>query len=121
MFRRLEDSMNMIGAGRQSPIRRFFPGCAGAAVLFIAFASQAQPRDYSLPEETTQFLAGPGAETAQVNCTVCHSADYVSTQPRGQGKTFWTAEVNKMFKVFGAPAVSPGDAAKIIDYLSAAY
>jgi sulfite dehydrogenase (cytochrome) subunit B len=50
----------------------------------------------------------------------CHSADYIKVQPPRQGKAFWTAEVNKMIKVFGAP-IEPGDAAKIIDYLVATY
>jgi sulfite dehydrogenase (cytochrome) subunit B len=94
--------------------------CAGAAVLFAVLASYAEQRVYPLPAETAEFLPGPGAEAAQGNCLVCHSADYVKMQPRDQGKAFWTAEVNKMIKVFGAP-IGPGEAAKIIGYLSATY
>jgi mono/diheme cytochrome c family protein len=87
--------------------------------LSICFA-HAEPRSYSLPEETAQFRPAPGVEIAQANCMTCHSADYVSLQPWKQGKDFWTAEVNKMVKVYGAP-ISSEDAEKIITYLSAAY
>jgi sulfite dehydrogenase (cytochrome) subunit B len=104
----------------QSLMRGILRGSASAAILFVAFAAQTEPRTYVLPAETAEFLPGPGVETAQGNCLVCHSADYVRMQPPEQGKAFWTAEVNKMIKVFGAP-ISPEDAAKIVDYLSATY
>ena len=56
----------------------------------------------------------------QNNCTACHSADYISTQPRGLKKDFWQAEVTKMIKVYGAP-VEDADVGKIVDYLAATY
>ncbi len=83
---------------------------------------QAKPVSYNLPEETAAFKPGPGVESAQNNCTACHSADYIQTQPRGPKfkKDFWQAEVTKMIKVYGAP-IDNGDAAKIVDYLTATY
>jgi mono/diheme cytochrome c family protein len=82
----------------------------------------AKPITYVLPEETATFKPGPGVEVAQNNCTACHSADYIQTQPRGAKfkKDFWQAEVIKMIKVYGAP-IDDGDAGKIVDYLTATY
>lgn len=83
---------------------------------------QAKPVNYQLPDETAQFKPGPNLDVVQANCTGCHSADYIQTQPRGPkfGKDFWTAEVNKMIKVYGAP-IDAADVGKIVDYLSATY
>ena len=82
----------------------------------------AAPVSYTLPEETAAFKPGPNLEAAQNNCTACHSADYISTQPRGQKprKDFWQAEVTKMIKVYGAP-IDDADVGKIVDYLAATY
>ena len=43
-------------------------------------------------------------------------------QPRGEKfkKDFWTAEVTKMIKVYGAP-IEDADVGKIVDYLAANY
>jgi mono/diheme cytochrome c family protein len=97
----------------------------GASAIFaVALAGhlQAKPASYALPDETAQFKPGPNLETVQANCTGCHSADYIQTQPRGPkfGKDFWTAEVNKMIKVYGAP-IDQADVSKIVDYLAATY
>ncbi len=91
-------------------------------VVAVMGAVHSKPVSYKLPEETTQFKPGPNLEAAQKNCTACHSADYILTQPRGPKfkKDFWTAEVNKMIKVYGAP-IEEADIGKIVDYLSATY
>ncbi len=59
---------------------------------------------------------------ALANCVACHSADYISTQPRGlrDPAAFWSAEVAKMRHVYGAP-VDEADVNAIVDYLVAAY
>jgi sulfite dehydrogenase (cytochrome) subunit B len=44
-------------------------------------AVSAQPISYKLPEEIAAFRPGPNLEAAQNNCTACHSADYIKTQP----------------------------------------
>ena len=92
-----------------------------AASLAIA-SVHAAPVSYTLPDETAAFKPGPNLETVQNNCTACHSADYVSTQPRGPKfkKDFWQAEVTKMIKVYGAP-IDDADVGKIVDYLAATY
>jgi hypothetical protein len=94
---------------------------AAVAVLPLAAAS-ASPISYELPAETAAFRPGPNLETTQNNCTACHSADYVDTQPRNvkSKRDFWQAEVTKMIKVYGAP-IDEADIPKIVDYLSATY
>jgi sulfite dehydrogenase (cytochrome) subunit B len=85
-------------------------------------AAAAAPVNYTLREETAAFKPGPNLETVQNNCTACHSADYIKTQPRGEKfkKDFWQAEVTKMIKVYGAP-IEDADVGKIVDYLTATY
>ena len=77
---------------------------------------------HTLPDETAAFKPGTNLEVVQNNCTACHSADYVKTQPRGEKfkKDFWQAEVVKMIKVYGAP-IDDADIGKIVDYLTANY
>jgi sulfite dehydrogenase (cytochrome) subunit B len=91
---------------------------AGASGLVIAWA---KPVAYKLPDETAAFKSTAGVEIVQNNCTACHSADYIATQPRGQKskKDFWQAEVTKMIKLYGAPI--EGDVGRIVDYLAANY
>jgi mono/diheme cytochrome c family protein len=91
------------------------------ASLSVASA-YAVPVSYTLPEETAAFKPGTNLEVVQNNCTACHSADYVKTQPRGEKfkKDFWQAEVIKMIKVYGAP-IDDADVGKIVDYLTANY
>jgi mono/diheme cytochrome c family protein len=82
----------------------------------------AKPVSYKLPSETAAFKPGPNLAIVQSNCTACHSADYVQTQPRGPKfkEDFWRAEVNKMIKVYGAP-IDEADVGKIVDYLVQTY
>jgi mono/diheme cytochrome c family protein len=85
-------------------------------------AATAAPVNYMLPEETAAFKPGPNLDVVQNNCTACHSADYIKTQPQGEKfkKDFWTAEVTKMIKVYGAP-IEDADVGKIVEYLAATY
>jgi mono/diheme cytochrome c family protein len=103
--------------------RSFSLALAFAAVTGLGLASaHAAPVSYTLPDETAVFKPGPNLEVVQNNCTACHSADYINTQPRGPKfkKEFWQAEVTKMIKVFGAP-IDDADVGKIVDYLTATY
>jgi sulfite dehydrogenase (cytochrome) subunit B len=85
-------------------------------------AVAASPVNYKLPNESAAFRPGPNLETVQNNCTACHSADYIQTQPRGPKykKDFWQAEVTKMIKLYGAP-IADADVPKIVEYLAATY
>jgi mono/diheme cytochrome c family protein len=94
-----------------------------AAIASLGLAAvQAAPVSYTLPEETAAFKPGTNLEVVQNNCTACHSADYIRTQPRGEKfkKDFWAAEVTKMIKVYGA-AIEDADVGKIVEYLTANY
>ena len=103
------------------------PGLANllalAAVAFLDLAPlHAAPISYELPPETAAFKPGPNLDVVMNNCTACHSADYISTQPRGPKfkQDFWKAEVNKMINVYGAP-IAEADVPKIVEYLAATY
>jgi sulfite dehydrogenase (cytochrome) subunit B len=100
-----------------------FTGIAAASIGVSGLvAAAAKPVSYQLPDETAAFKPGPNLEAAQNNCTGCHSADYIATQPRGAKfkKDFWQAEVTKMIKLYGAP-IDDADVPKIVDYLAATY
>ena len=93
---------------------------ATTGVLGLVAAS-AVPVVYKLPEETAAFKPGPNLEVVKNNCSGCHSADYVKTQPNMKSKKdFWQAEVTKMIKVYGAP-IDNADVPKIVEYLTATY
>ena len=91
-------------------------GLAGLMVNVCVAEVGATPISYKLPNETAAFKPGPNLEIVQNNCTACHSADYVQTQPRGPKfkRDFWQAEVTKMIKVYGAP-IDEADVGKIVD------
>ncbi len=95
--------------------------CAAVAALGVV-AARAVPVVYKLPAETAAFKPGPNLDVVQNNCTGCHSADYVNTQPRNMKskKDFWQAEVTKMIKTYGAP-IDDSDVPKIVEYLAATY
>ena len=100
---------------------QLLPALAAIAALG-AGAATAAPLNYAVPEETAAFKPGPNLDVVQNNCTACHSADYISTQPRGEKfkRDFWQAEVTKMIKVYGAP-IDEADVGKIVDYLASTY
>ncbi|TFV74217.1 cytochrome c [Bradyrhizobium frederickii] len=89
-----------------------------AAAMGSALAA---PVNYKTPDEVAAFKPGPGLEVVKGNCSACHSADYIKTQPPMKDrKGFWQAEVTKMIKVYGAP-IDDADIGKIVDYLAATY
>jgi mono/diheme cytochrome c family protein len=90
------------------------------ALLSIAASiSFADELKITLPTETATLRTGKGIELAQTNCMVCHSADYIQTQPPMPRK-FWEAEVKKMREKYGAP--TPEDTIPtLVDYLASTY
>ncbi|TCK16618.1 sulfite dehydrogenase (cytochrome) subunit SorB [Ancylobacter aquaticus] len=99
---------------------RWLAGLSLAAALTGTVA--AEPLSYALPDETAEFRPGPqpGFDAARDNCMVCHSVDYINTQPPGKGPAFWQGEVQKMIHVYHAP-ISEEDAKAIAAYLAATY
>jgi len=92
------------------------------AALALPGSSLATPVAYTPPAETAKLAPGPDIEIVRANCSACHSVDYIITQPRvfKEPRAFWTAEVAKMKKVYGAP-IKDENVPKIIDYLTATY
>jgi len=73
----------------------------------------------TLPPETTTLKPGKGVELAQGHCVMCHSVEYIATQPPMPRK-FWEATIKKMKEKFAAP--TPDDAtAALVDYFTATY
>jgi cytochrome c5 len=55
-----------------------------------------------LPTNLAVFPAGPGAEIANSQCLICHSADMVLHQP-ARTQEQWKDTINKMRSAYGAP------------------
>ena len=87
--------------------------------LILAPLAWSGPVKITLPPETAVLKPGPGAELAVASCLVCHSAEYISTQPV-MPRAFWKASVDKMRAKFGAP-ITDDQIEKLTDYLSTAY
>ncbi len=68
-----------------------------------------------LPVIPVPLKQGPGLDKVSTFCNICHSTDYITMQPAFPRGT-WTAEVNKMIKVMGAP-INEEDGKTIINYL----
>ncbi len=90
-------------------------GFAGAVVL------AQQPKPQEMPPETATYRPSdlPGYALVQRNCLTCHSAQYVSTQPR-LPRSYWDATVRKMKKPFGA-LFPDEDIPAMVEYLSKTY
>jgi len=88
----------------------------------LTAVTRAKPASYALPGETSTLKQAPdrGYPLAEAYCAMCHSRDYITTQPPTRGKAFWAAEVTKMVVVYGAPIPEP-DRPVIIEYLAATY
>lgn len=100
-------------------MRNRFPIFAGLTSVLIAIgyamAGDASTDAWKLPTETARFKPAPEAALVTANCTVCHSADYIATQPPMNRKQ-WTALVTKMRTKFGAPVMT-NQVDKIVNYL----
>ncbi len=99
-------------------MKRFF------SILYLAAAFTAHPvsaevKTITLPAETTTLKPGKGAELTTAYCMMCHSVEYITTQPEMPRK-FWEAAVLKMKDKFGAP-VPDASVQELVDYLTAAY
>ena len=96
---------------------RAIAGAVFAALFLGVTQAKSVPPAYKAPDETAMLPPGPNAKVAEQYCGVCHSYEYILTQPRGSGRDFWQGAVTKMIKVFGAP-IQEADANAIIDYLA---
>jgi len=83
------------------------------ALLGATVSAWAQERAITLKD-------GNGRTTTENLCSGCHSLDYIRINAPFMNRQTWTASVNKMVQMFGAP-IAPNDAAAIVDYLTANY
>jgi len=88
-------------------------------VFCVMVLAAALGQEWQLPKETAKFKPGRGAELATSNCLLCHSADYVSTQPP-LTRAAWKATVEKMRAKYGAP-IATNKLDDLVNYLSSAY
>lgn len=86
---------------------------------FIAMSTVAGDKGWKLPPETARFERGPGDLLATAQCVLCHSADYIATQPP-MNRAAWTATVQKMKDKFGAP-IPPENIERLAEYLVKTY
>lgn len=84
------------------------PKAGGGDTLPAGFAIKAKAIE--LPADRVQLPASAVALTQ--NCTGCHSAEQLLTQPHLDAKT-WGAEIDKMGKVYHAP-IDPADDARLL-------
>ncbi len=68
-----------------------------------------------LPPEVNSFKQDVGAEIANAQCLICHSVEYITTQPK-MLRPFWKAGVQKMQQKYGAP-ISDAQVEPLVDYL----
>jgi sulfite dehydrogenase (cytochrome) subunit B len=87
--------------------------------IAICFLARAAEKSFTFPQETATLKSGPGAELVTSQCLLCHSADYISTQPHLTRAT-WKAEVIKMQQKYGAPIMTNNIDA-LVDYLAKNY
>jgi sulfite dehydrogenase (cytochrome) subunit B len=96
-----------------------FSLCLTGSLLFAGALMALAAERFQLPPETTKLKQAPGAELATAQCLLCHSADYISTQPR-LSRAGWNAAVVKMKEKYGAP-IPTNTIPALVDYLTKNY
>jgi len=71
-------------------------------------------------EGSIRLKEGPGKDKVMANCIMCHSVDYIQMNSVFLDRNGWTASVNKMVKVMGAP-IKDEEIPQIVDYLTRYY
>jgi sulfite dehydrogenase (cytochrome) subunit B len=80
-----------------------------------AKAGSSQVQSIVLPRYSPEIQPGPNVEIYSRDCLLCHTARYVSMQPRFP-KSVWQSEVKKMVDAYGAP-IPDTDQVLIVEYL----
>ena len=91
----------------------------GLALLAAGTAAAEERVSITLPPESVRLPDGPGMAVTETQCRMCHSLDYITTQPRG-GAAQWQGVVTKMKNVYSAP-LSEDESKAIVEYLAAHY
>ena len=88
---------------------------AWSLVLGAFLSTSVRALDIQFPPETGAFKQDHGAEIANGQCLICHSVEYVSTQPP-MPRPFWKSSVQKMQQKYGAP-IPEEQVEPLVDYL----
>ena len=89
-----------------------------AATAIVPEAPKANPHaadPWVLPVGEPALPEGEPAAPIRRHCALCHSFDYIATQPR-LSRTGWAASVEKMRAKYGAP-ISTNDVPALVNYL----
>jgi len=89
-----------------------------AATAIVPEAPKANPHaadPWVLPVGEPALPEGEPAAPLRRHCALCHSFDYIATQPR-LSRTGWAASVEKMRAKYGAP-ISTNDVPALVNYL----
>ena len=93
------------------------------AAVFAPFSpaalDAADTSGWKLPVEQNDLKPGPGRAAVLGQCLLCHSGDYITTQPP-LDRAGWEAAVNKMRTRFGAP-VPTNVVPVLVEYLATSY
>src|SRR2546425_4993873 len=92
---------------------------SSAIIASVGFLFHSQAAVIQLPPEVNAFKEDTGAEIANGQCLVCHSVEYVSTQPPFP-RAFWKSSVQKMQQKYGAP-IPEEQVEPLLDYLTKNY
>jgi len=77
--------------------------------------SKKSVEEITLPNYPLDMPPGPNLAAFQQHCLLCHTARYVTMQPRFS-QAVWEKEVKKMVDVYGAP-ITPDEQKQIVEYL----
>jgi cytochrome c5 len=91
----------------------------GLALVTVATAAAEERVSITLPPESVRLPDGPGMAVTETQCRMCHSLDYITTQPRGPAAQ-WQGVVTKMKNVYSAP-FSENESKAIVEYLASHY
>jgi mono/diheme cytochrome c family protein len=108
--------LNLVPARRSGRLLR------GVSLMMwagLALAAEPGGDAWKLPAESVVLKPGKGRELVLGQCLVCHSLDYVTTQPALPRAT-WQATVEKMRVRYGA-SIPTNAVPGLVDYLVAAY
>ena len=96
------------------------PSSSRRAPAIAALIMAACPPAAVAQEKPIELAAGPGRETVQAACGMCHSLDYVVINSPFLDRAGWERTVRKMTSVMGAP-LTDEQVATVVEYLSRYY
>ena len=100
-------------------MKKFICRAGVGLLIFSASYQTGAEQKFVLPPETARLKSGEGLELVSAQCLLCHSADYISTQPK-LTRAQWTAAVQKMQQNYAATIVT-NKVEALVEYLTKNY